>query len=86
MLFVFNEPGQWAFWMKNTTVPLDILWLDQHKQIVDVTENVPGCVGDPCLQYQPSKDASYALEIPAGSVKRQKLARGMRLSFELPKH
>jgi uncharacterized protein len=85
MLFVFNEPGQWAFWMKNTTIPLDILWLDHHKKIVDLVENVPGCKGDPCLQYQPAQDASYALEIPGGSAKREKLAKGMQLSFDLPK-
>ena len=86
MLFVFSEPGQWAFWMKNTTIPLDILWLDRHKKIVDLVENVPGCKGDPCLQYQPSQDASYALEIPAGSAKREKLAKGMQLTFDLSKH
>jgi uncharacterized membrane protein (UPF0127 family) len=86
MLFVFNEPGQWVFWMKNTTIPLDILWLDHHKKIVDLVENVTGCRGDPCLQYQPAQDASYALEIPAGSAKREKLAKGMQLSFDLPKH
>lgn len=85
MLFVFSEPGLWAFWMKNTRIPLDIVWLDHKKTIVDVVENIPECVGDPCLQYQPSQDASYALEIPAGSVKRQKLAKGMQLTFDLPK-
>src|SRR6184192_3542840 len=81
MLFVFSEPGQWVFWMKNTTIPLDIVWLDRHKKIVDLVENIPGCRGDPCLQYQPAQEASYALEVPAGSVKREKLAKGMQLSF-----
>ena len=85
MLFIFSEPGQWSFWMKNTKVPLDILWLDHKKKIVDLAENVPGCVGDPCLQYLPAHDASYVLEVPAGSVKRQKLAKGMQLTFDLPK-
>lgn len=86
MLFIFSEPGQWSFWMKNTKVTLDILWLDHKKKIVDLAENVPGCVGDPCLQYQPARDATYVLEVPAGSVGRQKLAKGMQLSFDLPKH
>jgi uncharacterized membrane protein (UPF0127 family) len=86
MLFVFSEPGLWAFWMKNTKISLDILWLDQTKKIVDLAENIPGCVGEPCLQYQPTKDAMYALEIPAGSIKRLKLSKGMRLSFDLPKN
>jgi uncharacterized protein len=84
MLFVFSEPGQWVFWMKNTKIPLDILWMDSNKKVVDIVENIPGCLGDPCLQYQPAYDASYALEVPAGSIKRLKLAKGMRLSFDVP--
>jgi uncharacterized protein len=83
MLFVFSEPGQWVFWMKNTKIPLDILWLDSKKKIVDLVENIPGCFGDPCLQYQPAYDASYALEVPAGSIKRLKLSKGMQLSFDV---
>ena len=85
MLFVFNEPAQWVFWMKNTKVALDILWINVEKRIVDIAEEVPGCIQEPCTQYQPSKDATYVLEVPAGSVKRLKLARGMRLAFTLPK-
>jgi uncharacterized membrane protein (UPF0127 family) len=85
MLFVFSEPGQWVFWMKNTKIPLDILWLDSKKKIVDLVENMPRCLGEPCLQYQPAYEASYALEVPAGSIKRLRLAKGMQLSFDLQK-
>lgn len=84
MLFVFEEAGEWSFWMKNTTVALDILWLGADKRIVHVEENVPECKGDPCPEYKPNKDALYALELPAGSVKREKLAKGMKLEFTLP--
>ena len=85
MLFVFDEPGLWAFWMKNTKIALDIVWLGADKRIVDFAENVPGCVQDPCLQYQPRQIALYVLEVPAGSVKQQKLAKGMSLEFDLPR-
>jgi uncharacterized membrane protein (UPF0127 family) len=86
MLFIFNEPGQWVFWMKNTKIPLDIMWMDANKKIVDLVENIPGCFSDPCLQYQPAYEASYALEVPAGSIKRLKLAKGMKLGFDVPTH
>jgi uncharacterized membrane protein (UPF0127 family) len=86
MLFVFSEPGQWVFWMKNTKIPLDILWIDSNHKIVDLAENMPACLEDPCIQYQPAYEASYALEVPAGSIKRLNLAKGLKLRFEIPKH
>ena len=86
MLFVFEEVGEWSFWMKNTKVALDILWLGPDQRIVHVEENVPGCKQDPCPEYKPNKNALYALELPAGSVKREKLAEGMKLEFDLPSH
>lgn len=85
MLFVFEEAGQWAFWMKNTKVSLDILWISPDKRIVYIEENIQGCTQDPCPEYHSNKDALYALELPAGSVKREKLAKGMKLEFTLPK-
>lgn len=85
MLFVFEEVGPWAFWMKNTKVPLDILWLAPDKRIVHVEENIQGCTEDPCPEYPSNKDALYALELPAGSIKREKLTKGMKLNFDLPK-
>jgi uncharacterized membrane protein (UPF0127 family) len=85
MLFAFQEAGEWSFWMKNTKVALDILWMGPDKRIVYIEENVPICRQDPCPEYKPSKDALYALELPAGSVKREKLTKGMKLTFDLPK-
>ncbi len=85
MLFVFEDAGEWSFWMKNTKVTLDILWIGPDKRIVYIEENVPVCPKDPCPEYKPSKDALYALELPAGSVNREKLAKGMKLEFKLPK-
>ena len=85
MLFVFEDAGEWSFWMKNTKLALDILWIGPDRKIVYIEENVPTCRQDPCPEYKPSKDALYALELPAGSVKREKLAKGMKLAFDLPK-
>jgi hypothetical protein len=85
MLFVFEDAGEWSFWMKDTKVALDILWIGPDKRIVYIEENVPVCPKDPCPEYKPSKDALYALELPAGSVKREKLAKGMKLAFDLPR-
>jgi len=71
--------------MKNTKIALDILWLGPDKRIVYIEENVPGCRQDPCPEYKPNREALYVLELPAGTVKREKLAKGMNLRFDLPK-
>jgi len=85
MLFVFEQAGAWSFWMKNTTIVLDILWLGPDKRIVYIEENVPGCRQDPCPEYKSNKEALYVLELPAGTAKHEKLAKGMKLQFNLTK-
>lgn len=86
MLFTFAEPQQWSFWMKNTRVSLDIIWMDGRKKIVHVERNVPTCsrTDDGCPQYQPNENALYVLELAAGSAEALKLERGASLRFQLP--
>jgi len=38
MLFIFDENGRYPFWMKNTLIYLDIIWIDENKEIVFITE------------------------------------------------
>src|SRR5664279_2881599 len=37
MLFVFDKPGNYGFWMKDTNFPLDFIWIDENKNIIDIT-------------------------------------------------
>ncbi len=41
MLFIFGKPGTYPFWMKNTLLPLDIIWLDQNGVVVDIQPGEP---------------------------------------------
>lgn len=68
MLFVFDASGEYSFWMKNTLIPLDILWIDENKTIVYMNENTPPCEQDLCQSYKPDKNANYVLELNAGTV------------------
>ena len=43
MLFVFEQAGFYPFWMKNTLIPLDIIWLDADWRIVSIAASVPPC-------------------------------------------
>ena len=64
MLFVFPEDGRYGFWMKNTLIPLDIIWIDNDQRVVDIQTAQP-CTAEPCPSYTPSGDARYVLEINA---------------------
>ncbi len=68
MLFVFAENGRHVFWMKDTLIPLDMIWLDYAKRIVHIEENVPPCTADPCPLYSPPPEVQswYVFEINAG--------------------
>lgn len=81
MLFVFEEEKQRVFWMKNTKIPLDIIFVDASGAIVDIKENFQPCVVEDCEKYY-SKPAMYALEVNAGLVQKHGIFVGDSLLFE----
>jgi uncharacterized membrane protein (UPF0127 family) len=81
MLFVFDAAGRHAFWMKNCLVPLDLIWLDESKQIVAILSEAPPCKADPCPIYQFDAPSRYVLEIAGGAARREGLTIGQTLTF-----
>jgi hypothetical protein len=86
MLFTFLQAQAWTFWMKNTKIPLDIIWMNEKKQIIHMEQNVPICTrtDDSCPQYQPNDEALYVLELAGGRAESLKLQRGSKLQFRVP--
>jgi hypothetical protein len=84
MLFLFERPDFHGIWMKNCKFPIDIVWLDEGRRVVDVAARVPPCKADPCPVYQPMRRASYVVEMGAGQAEREKVARGAVVDFTLP--
>jgi uncharacterized membrane protein (UPF0127 family) len=84
MLFVFEKPGIHSFWMKNTLVSLDMLWLDDEKRILHIEVNVPPCREEPCPSYGPLLPARYVLELKAGVAAELGLKVSDRVMFVLP--
>lgn len=82
MLFLFGHPRIPSFWMKNTFVPLDMVFLDQEGTVVDLILDARPCPDDPCPQYIPKTQAKAVLEVAAGVASAQGLAIGSRLHFE----
>ncbi|OGW51916.1 MAG: hypothetical protein A2V62_06950 [Nitrospirae bacterium RBG_19FT_COMBO_58_9] len=86
MLFTFLQAQAWTFWMKNTKIPLDIIWMNDKKQIIHIEPNVPICTrqDDSCPQYRPNDEALYVLELAGGRAESLKLQRGAKLQFRVP--
>jgi len=79
MFFVFDEQDRWPFWMKNTFIPLDIVWLSGDGTVVDVRAGAEPCRSDPCPSYLPSDKAWAVLEINAGLAAKHGLKAGQRV-------
>lgn len=78
MLFIFNEESSKTFWMKNTLIPLDMIFLDGNMMVVEVKANVLPCKADPCPTYPSEKPAKYVLELNAGAAEKKNIRVGMK--------
>lgn len=85
MIFVYPAAGFHSMWMKNTLVPLDMVWMDADFRVVHIERSVPPCRRDPCPAYGPLRRANYVLEVQGGSIGPDQLAPGDRVSVSFPR-
>ena len=69
--------------MKNTLIPLDIIWINTNKEIVFIKENVQPCGESLCQSINPAKSAKYVLEINGGISKEIGLSVGQKANLEI---
>ena len=82
MLFIHDAEEPQAYWMKNTKIPLDILYFDDERKLVAQQRDVPPCsLGDGCPSYPSDAPARYVLELNAGEAARLPLKDGAELRF-----
>jgi len=82
MLFIHERQEPQAYWMKNTKIPLDILYFDEQRRLVSQQRDVPPCsAGDACPPYPSRAPARYVLELNAGQAARLALKDGTELGF-----
>lgn len=81
MLFLFDQVSYPSFWMKDTLIPLDMVFLDPAGKVTDVVASVPPCHSEPCQQYSPSKPSSAVLELNAGTAADHGIEPGVTLHF-----
>lgn len=77
LLFLFRDQAIISMWMKNTHLPLDILFIDETGKIVHIAENTTPLSETHISSEKPSK---AVFEIPAGSAKQWQLNIGDRFS------
>lgn len=86
MFFVFPNQAKHSFWMANTKVPLDIIWLNKDLEIVYISQDTPACtqtgtLKSLCTTYTPTTAAKYVLEVNAGFVKQYSVKTGDKLEI-----
>lgn len=80
MLFIHDREEPLAYWMKNTKIPLDILYFDTARKLVSQQRGVPPCsLGNHCPSYPSNASARYVLELNAGEAARLNLRDGAEL-------
>jgi len=78
MLFLFERPTQQSFWMRNTYVPLDIIFIRADRRVLGVVENATPLTDDP---RSVDGKSQFVLEVPAGWAARHRIGPGTRVAF-----
>lgn len=73
MLFIYKEPQIISMWMKNTYIPLDVLFLDNNYKVIDIKENMKPLK---TKKYSSNKKCKYAIEINGGGSKKNNIKIG----------
>jgi len=85
MLFIYHEPKIVSFWMKQTLIPLDLLFFDKDGQLTEVHHNIQPCVVTNCKTYTNKIPAQFALELTAGTATKLNIQIGNRFTIVEPK-
>jgi len=85
MLFVFDREEIQGIWMKNTLISLDLIFMDENRQVINIISNVPPCKTQPCPVYRSAGPAKYVLELRGERLKSLDLNVGDTVFFVLEK-
>jgi uncharacterized membrane protein (UPF0127 family) len=82
MLFIYPRPDHYQTVMYNVLIPLDIIWMDSHSDIIEIIANAPPCKtrASKCTKYG-GKLSLFALEIAGGMAAKYGLQVGQRIQW-----
>jgi len=84
MLFVHPKEDKYQFWMYQTKIPLDMIWMDRNHRIVEIAADVQPCKAakaSDCPHYGGHEPATFVLEVNAGGAAKNNLQVGQTLDF-----
>jgi len=81
MLFVFRREEPRSFWMRNTRIALDIIYLDRDFRVVSISADTPPCRTRQCPSYPSTGPAQFVLELNAGQAAMIGLEQGDRIQI-----
>jgi|SRR5450755_4074009 uncharacterized membrane protein (UPF0127 family) len=83
MLFFHPKVANVTYWMYQVKIPLDIIWLDADRKVVEMMENVPPCTtaAKQCPQYGGKEPSLYGLELAGGTAKNYGVRVGESVAF-----
>lgn len=83
MLFVYEKESPKTYWMKNVEIPLDIIFIDSNRRVVEIFKNIPPCETENCESYYCPKGVQYVLELNGGVSEENGFQMGNRVNFDL---
>jgi hypothetical protein len=81
MLFIFQKEGLKGFWMKNTYIPLDIIFINKDFEVASIVKDARPCKDNPCKTYESKYPVKYALEVNAGFANQYGIGNGTRIEI-----
>ncbi len=81
MLFVFERPQRLSFWMKDTLIPLDMIFIGEDKKVINI-ESAEPCTSLICPRYSSEGEAQYVVEVNGGFAKKYGLKAGDMAEFQ----
>lgn len=84
MLYIFETTGTHRLTTKQYKIAVDMIWLDESRHVIQLSENVPPCSSDICPTYGPGTDpVRYVIQTAAGFVRHEGLEANAELKFAL---
>lgn len=83
MLFPLEKSRQVAFWMKNTLIPLDMIFI-QNNRVVQIIHSAQPCQEEPCAVYVSKGTVDAVLELPGGTAQKDRLRLGAPVELPHP--